>query len=185
MLDPSIPCSASDVSWQPAPLLGHRTGGPPVAGILKLRVTPLRLRPPAYHFDRRLARCGTGRLGGEHPSSGEKLSPAARRAARRHRAPGCHLGLGHPGVHGPGRARTLRLRTEPSRAIQAPEDSARQPLSTEQNEASTAMNAGQAAAVPEVKVEWSRVVYKRWKEQTERLASTARRDGGGPNPASP
>jgi hypothetical protein len=65
-----------------------------------------------------------------------------------------------------------------------PGDVERQPLSTELNEASAAMNATQTAAVIDVKLEWRQAAYLRWRARTEQLGAAARADGGGPNPAS-
>ena len=44
-------------------------------------------------------------------------------------------------------------------------------------------NADQAAAQPGVKMEWSPLVYERWRAADAALPAGARGDGGGPNPA--
>jgi 4-amino-4-deoxy-L-arabinose transferase-like glycosyltransferase len=57
-------------------------------------------------------------------------------------------------------------------------------FSSEQMLAAAQSNADQAAAQPDVKMEWSPLVYERWRAADAALPAGARGDGGGPNPAS-
>jgi 4-amino-4-deoxy-L-arabinose transferase-like glycosyltransferase len=55
--------------------------------------------------------------------------------------------------------------------------------SSEQALATERSNADQTAAVPQTKPEWSEQAYERWRQLDAALPDTARKDGGGPNPA--
>ena len=68
--------------------------------------------------------------------------------------------------------------------FELPGDSSRPPFSTEQVLAQARSNADQTAARRAAKPEWSEVAYHRWHTADEMLPDSARRDGGGPNPAS-
>jgi 4-amino-4-deoxy-L-arabinose transferase-like glycosyltransferase len=57
-------------------------------------------------------------------------------------------------------------------------------FSSEQTLAASQSNADQVAAQPHVKMEWSPLVYERWRAADAALPPAARSDGGGPNPAS-
>jgi 4-amino-4-deoxy-L-arabinose transferase-like glycosyltransferase len=57
-------------------------------------------------------------------------------------------------------------------------------FSSEQGLAASQSNADQTAAQPSVKMEWSPLVYERWRAADAALADGSRSDGGGPNPAS-
>ena len=56
-------------------------------------------------------------------------------------------------------------------------------FSSEQMLAAAQSNADQVAAQPDVKMEWSPLVYERWRAADAALPAAARGDGGGPNPA--
>jgi 4-amino-4-deoxy-L-arabinose transferase-like glycosyltransferase len=64
-----------------------------------------------------------------------------------------------------------------------PGDPDRPFFSIEQAAAVAAVNSDQVAGVPETKPEWSERAYRRWQAFDERLPDGARKDGGGPNPA--
>jgi 4-amino-4-deoxy-L-arabinose transferase-like glycosyltransferase len=64
-----------------------------------------------------------------------------------------------------------------------PGKAGRRLFSSEQMLAAAQSNADQAAAQPDVKMEWSPLVYQRWRAADSALSSAARADGGGPNPA--
>jgi 4-amino-4-deoxy-L-arabinose transferase-like glycosyltransferase len=68
--------------------------------------------------------------------------------------------------------------------FELPGDGQRQKFSTEQTLINNASNAEQAAQQPFVRMQWSAPAYQRWRDRTARLPDAARRDGGGPNPAS-
>ncbi len=57
--------------------------------------------------------------------------------------------------------------------------------STEQRAAASALNSDQVAGVLLTRPEWSRAAEQRWAELDATLGPAARKDGGGPNPASP
>jgi Predicted membrane protein (DUF2142) len=65
-----------------------------------------------------------------------------------------------------------------------PGDLKRQGFSTEQGLAASVSNADQAASQPATKMAWSPADEAAWKKAADALPSTARSDGGGPNPAS-
>ena len=65
-----------------------------------------------------------------------------------------------------------------------PGDSSRPEQSTEQRLATSRSNAEQTAAVPTTELEWSEEAFRRWERDETALASSARSDGGGTNPAS-
>src|SRR5215211_1869445 len=56
-------------------------------------------------------------------------------------------------------------------------------MSTEQAQGADAANSDQTAQQPTVKPEWSVRQHERWLQRDERLTSSQRSDGGGPNPA--
>ena len=57
--------------------------------------------------------------------------------------------------------------------------------SSEQRTAAAALNADQVAGVPLTRPEWSQAAEQRWEAADAKLGPAARKDGGGPNPASP
>jgi 4-amino-4-deoxy-L-arabinose transferase-like glycosyltransferase len=57
--------------------------------------------------------------------------------------------------------------------------------STEQRTAATAVNADQVAGVLLTRPDWSQAAQDRWERLDAALGGQARKDGGGPNPASP
>lgn len=65
-----------------------------------------------------------------------------------------------------------------------PGDSARPMFSSEQLLAASASNADQAAAQSKTTMEWSARAYHQWQASNDALPARARKDGGGPNPAS-
>jgi len=64
-----------------------------------------------------------------------------------------------------------------------PGDADRPPFSREQDLAGAASNSEQTAQQPEIKPEWAREAYERWRAASAALPDAARSDGGGRNPA--